>query len=44
MMNKNLNFFTLDNGLKVIIYSDKKRVKYTVELITLFNGFDRYFV
>lgn len=42
-MNKKLNFFTLDNGLKVIIYSDKNIVKYTADIYTLFGGLDKFY-
>lgn len=42
-MNKKINFFTLDNGLKVIIYSDKNCVKYTAEIDTFFGGLDKFY-
>ena len=42
-MSKKINFFTLDNGLKVIIYSDKNCVKYTAEIDTFFGGLDKFY-
>ena len=43
-MNKKINFFTLENGLIVIIYSDMNRVKYTASLHTLFGGSNKFYI
>ena len=43
-MNKKVNFVTLDNGLRVILYSDKSKIKCAAELITLFSGSDKFFI
>lgn len=44
MNNKKVSLFTLDNGLKVIIYSDKNSVRYSAKIVTLFSGSDKFFV
>ena len=43
-MNKKLKFMTLDNGLKVILYSDKTKYKISAEILTLFGGDNKYFI